>query len=146
MKEKIFNAQEVQAIIAGNETKLKLYRVNYKYEENIVKSFVKEDIFYFKNNQIFDDYLFLKEDYSPELFLEKKEPSSRYYEESFKVNGLPVRYSKNSYDPKKLKEYLAIAIDPKGNIHPLKYNYIAKGFGYIGYISEHNETFYLNRE
>ena len=146
MKGKIFNAQEVQSIIAGNETKLKLYRIVYEYDKNVIKSFVKEDIFYFKDNQTFDGYLFLKGGYSPELFLEKNEPSSRYYEKSYKVNELPVRYFKNSYDAEKLKEYLAIVIDPKGNIQPLKYDYIAKGFGYTGYVSEYNETFYLKRE
>ena len=142
MKGKIFNAQEVQSIIAGDTTLLTLYRIVY---ESCTSS-VKESIFYFKNNQKFDDYLFLKEGYSPELFLEKNNPSSRYYEKAYKVNEVPVRYSRNSYNPRDLKGYSAIVIDKQGNMQPLKYNYTAKGFGYTGYISDDNETFYFNKE
>ncbi len=139
---KIFNAEEVQAIIAGDKTQLILYSIDYKRNG----SSVKKHRFDFSNNQKFDDYLFLKDIYSPRLFLEKNEPSSTYYLTSYKVNGVPVRYVRSSYDPEDLKQYSAIVVNSKGNMQPLKYDYTAKGFGYTGYISEDNTEFYLNRE
>lgn len=137
----IHDLEKVKKIIFGNETKLILYSIDYSNE------IVREHIFFFSDNKTIGDYIIVKSHNADEIFLEKNDPSSRYFETAFKIDDIPLRYSRNFYDPSDINKMCAIAINQKGDYKILSYSSIAKGFGCIGYIAESKQKdFYLNKE